>query len=105
MPQRKAPRFPIDEPVSATWTNGGAHTSVGQTRDVSTAGVFFYADFKPMEGSSIELVLTFPPELTNSESSMSVLCKGKVVRVEPDAMEGKTGVSVQIESYEVLGES
>jgi len=104
MPKRKALRYPIEESVSATWTNGGTHDSVGQTRDVSTSGVFFYADFEPTQGSCIELVLTFPPEVTRGES-VCVLCKGKVVRIEPNAGENRTGVAVEIESYEVLAES
>ncbi|MGE0407244.1 MAG: PilZ domain-containing protein [Candidatus Korobacteraceae bacterium] len=104
MLKRKAIRFPVEEPVTASWSNGGTHDSVGQTRDVSTSGVFFYADFEPAQGSTIELVLTFPPEVTGRES-MCVLCRGTVVRVEPDAQESKTGVAVEIQSYEVLADS
>ncbi|HVZ60017.1 MAG TPA: PilZ domain-containing protein [Terriglobales bacterium] len=104
MAKRKALRVPVEEPVSATWTNGGSHNSVGQTRDVSTSGIFFYADFEPTQGSCIELVLKFPAEVTQRED-VCVLCKGKVVRIEPDAAEQRTGVAVEIESYEVLAES
>ena len=104
MLKRKSIRIPVEEPVSASWSNGGTHTAAGQTKDVSTSGVFFYADFQPDQGSSIELVLTFPPQVTNGES-MSVLCRGRVVRVETNAAEEKTGVAVEIESYERLGES
>jgi hypothetical protein len=104
MPKRKAQRYPLEEPVAATWSNGGTHDTVGQTRDVSASGVYFYADFEPTDGSCIELVLTFPPEVTRG-SNLSVLCKGRVVRVEPNALEDRTGVAVEIESYEVLAES
>jgi PilZ domain len=104
MPKRKAPRYPVEEPVTASWSNGGTHESVGQTRDVSTSGIFFYADFEPAQGSGIELVLTFPPEVTHGES-VCVLCRGTVVRVEASLEEDKTGVAVEIQSYEVVADS
>jgi hypothetical protein len=104
MPKRKALRFPVEEPVTASWSNGGTHEAVGQTRDLSTSGVFFYADFEPAQGSCIELVLTFPPEVTRA-ASVSVLCRGTVVRVEPGVEENTTGVAVEIQSYEVMADS
>jgi hypothetical protein len=104
MPKRKATRYPIEEPVTASWSNGGTHEAVGQTRDISTAGIFFYADFEPAQGSCIELVLTFPPEVTRGES-VCVLCRGTVVRVEPIPEENRTGVAVEIQSYEVMADS
>jgi len=104
MPKRKATRFPVEEPVTASWSNGGTHEAVGQTRDISTSGIYFYADFEPAHGSSIELVLTFPPEVTRGES-VCVLCRGTVVRVEPNPEEKKTGVAVEIQSYNVVADS
>jgi hypothetical protein len=104
MPKRKSPRFPVEEPVTASWSNGGTHEAVGQTRDVSTSGIYFYADFEPAQGSCIELVLTFPPEVTRGES-VCVLCRGTVVRVEASPDESKTGVAVEIQSYDVVADS
>jgi len=103
MSKRKSPRMPVEELVSASWSNGGTHSAVGQTRDLSTSGVFFYADFEPVQGSTIELVLTFPPEITRGESKC-VLCRGTVTRTEPNAQD-KIGIAVEIDSYEVLAES
>ena len=100
MPERKAPRYPVEEPVVATWSNGGTHTAEGKTRDISTAGVFFHADFQPKEGALVELVLKLPTEITGGES-VTVVCKGRVVRVE-EGDSGKTGVAVEIQSYQVL---
>jgi hypothetical protein len=108
MPIRKAPRFETVEPVSARWTNGGMHEVSGQTRDVSAAGLFFYAEFAPDNGSRIEVMVTLPAEVTGSEAK-TVLCRGRVVRVEAAEQEGasepKYGVAVEMESYEVIGES
>ncbi len=97
---RKAQRYKVEEPISAKWSNGGVHQVTGETRDVSSAGLFFYANFSPAEGSPVELVLTLPPEVTGSDSKQ-VLCRGKVVRVE-SSDESKYGVAVQIDSYQVI---
>jgi len=100
MSTRKAQRYKVEEPVSAKWSNGGIHEVTGETRDVSSAGLFFYANFSPAEGSPVELVLTLPPEVTGSESK-HVLCRGRVVRVE-DVEDHKYGVAVEIDGYEVI---
>ena len=96
------------EPVSARWTNGGRHEVSGRTRDVSSAGPFFYAEFAPENGSQIEVMVTLRAEVTGSEAK-SVLCRGRVVRVEAveqeAALKPKYGVAVQVESYELIGES
>jgi len=100
MATRKAQRYKLEEPVSAKWSNGGTHQVTGETRDVSSAGLFFYSNFSPTEGSPVELVLTLPPEVTGSDP-MHVLCRGKVVRVE-SSDDSKYGVAVQIDSYQVI---
>ena len=108
MQPRKALRFKTEEPVSAKWTNGGVHEVSGQTRDVSSAGLFFYSEFAPENGSQIEIMLHLPAEVTGSQEK-AVICKGRVVRVEAEPQEqGATqryGVAVEMTSYEVLGES
>jgi len=108
MPIRKAPRFATEEPVSALWTNGSMHDLSGQTRDVSTAGLFFYAEFAPENGSQIEVMVALPAEVTGSEAK-TVLCRGRVVRVDAVEQEAasqpKYGVAVEMESYEGIGES
>jgi PilZ domain len=105
---RKVPRFVTEVPVSARWTNGGMHEVSGQTRDVSSAGMFFYAEFAPENGSQIEVMVALPAEVTGLEAK-SLLCRGRVVRVEAveqeAALQPKYGVAVEIESYELIGES
>jgi len=105
---RKALRFATEEPVSARWTNGGMHEVSGQTRDVSSAGLFFYAGFAPENGSQIEVMVALPAEVTGL-AAKSVLCRGRVVSVEAveqeAALQPKYGVAVEIESYELIGES
>jgi hypothetical protein len=105
---RKAPRFKTEQPVSARWTNGGLHQVSGQARDVSTAGLFFYSGFAPDDGSPIEVILTLPAEVTGSDAK-TVLCRGRVARVETveeqTSERTKYGVAVEMDSYEVIGES
>ena len=73
-----------------------------------SAGLFFYAEFAPENGSQIEVMVALPAEVTGSEAK-SVLCRGRVVRVEAVEQEAvlkpKYGVAVEMESYELIGES
>ena len=84
------------------------HDLSGQTHDVSSAGLFFNAEFAPDNGSQIEVMVTLPAEVTGAEAK-TVLCRGRVVRVEgvqqDAASELRYGVAVEMESYEVIGES
>jgi hypothetical protein len=73
-----------------------------QTRDVSTNGVFLYAQSRLEEGSEVELVLILPPEITSGEPCW-VCCHARVLRVEPGA--GRTfGVAAEICRMQVLPE-
>ncbi len=56
------------------------------------------------QGSPLAFTLTLPPEITLTES-IRVQCKGRVVRVEESANEGKMAVAAVIEDYEFLPES
>ncbi len=81
--------------------HGRIRRVVGQTRDISTAGVFLYLDFQPVEVNRIELILEFPAVITGTQSS-PVVCQGRIVRVEPQVLSNKFGVAVEIESCEDL---
>ncbi len=81
--------------------NGGVRRVVGQTSNVSTGGVLFHTDISPERTSPIQLILAFPPKVTRAQSQ-PVVCKGRVVRVEKEALSKKVGVAVEIESYETL---
>jgi hypothetical protein len=53
-------------------------------------------------------MVTLPAEVTASEAK-TVLCRGRVVRVEGVQQDSESelryGVAVEMESYEVIGES
>ena len=98
--QRSTRRFSLRLPVTVKFDSA---EKAAQTRDVSARGICFYMDTSVEEGSDIEFTLTLPPEITLTES-IRVYCKGKVVRVEPEAPGGRVGIAAVIERYEFLSE-
>jgi len=74
----------------------------GQTRDVSTNGVFLYTNSRMEAGSDLELVLMLPSELTAGEKCW-VCCQAKVIRVE-DGPGRDFGVAAEIRRLDVLPE-
>jgi hypothetical protein len=100
--KRGTRRFPLRLPVSVTAENISAKEA--QTRDVSARGVCFFVDSAIAVGSGLEFTLTLPPEITLTES-IRVRCRGKVVRVQGGAPEGKVGVAAVIDEYEFLPET
>ena len=101
--KRATRRFALRLPVSVTYDNNGSQEQTAQTRDVSARGICFYVDSGINAGSAIEFTLTLPPEITLTES-IRVRCKGKVVRVDEGAVEGKVAVAAVIDEYEFLSE-
>ena len=90
--RRRAPRFPIPLPLRIP--GSGAGRVFGVTRDVSSAGVYFYTESDEwQEGSRIEFIVNFPPQV--SGETATTLCGGTVVRTEN--VETVLGVAVQIQ--------
>jgi hypothetical protein len=102
--KRSTRRFALKLPVTVSFSENGAGDKPAQTRDVSARGICFFLDSSIESGSSIEFTLTLPPEITLTES-IRVRCKGRVVRVENGAPNGKVAVAAVIDEYEFLSES
>ena len=103
--KRSARRFALRIPVTVDHGENSAPSEVAQIRDVSARGICFYLDSSSVaEGSPIGFTLTLPPEITLTES-IRVQCKGRVVRVDNGAGDGKLAVAAVIEEYEFLPES
>lgn len=102
--KRSTRRFALRLPVTVSYTSDGSEEKPAQTRDVSARGICFFLDSSIEAGSPIEFTLTLPPEITLTES-IRVRCKGKVVRVENGAPNGKVAVAAVIDEYEFLSES
>jgi PilZ domain len=101
--KRAARRFALKIPVSIA-REDTKFNEAAQIRDVSARGISLYLDSPIAQGSPIGFTLTLPPEITLTES-IRVQCKGRVVRIEEGAGEGKMAVAAVIEEYEFLPES
>jgi len=101
--KRTTRRFALRLPVSVSYTEDGDQEKAAQTRDVSARGICFYVESAIQAGAVIEFTLTLPPEITLTES-IRVRCKGKVVRVDQGAPDGKVAVAAVIDEYEFLSE-
>ena len=67
----------------------------GETENISAQGAYFVADFRPLAGALIQVVVAMPPEITGKPST-EYCFTGRVVRVQPiRSMDGKWGVAVQ----------
>jgi hypothetical protein len=87
--------------AAVTRINGQQRRFAGITRDISRTGVFFFMDFRPEEGSRLQLMLTLPAEVTG-RGNVPAVCDTRVVRVERGAPGDRCGVAVQIESWQAL---
>jgi hypothetical protein len=101
--RRTAQRFRIKLPLTVRWTTGAA---VGEarteSRDVSSRGVYFFLPKEVKNGSSVEIVLTLPHEITLA-GPVRVRCLGRVQRSEDKKQdESRLGIVAAIERYEFL---
>ena len=79
----------------------GTDELLTETQNVSARGVFFYLDRPVVEGSRLEVTLTFPPHVTLTDS-VRVRFVARVVRVEAPLPVSRIGVAAVIEEYEFL---
>jgi hypothetical protein len=80
--------------------NGG-HEVPAITQNLSSVRGLLYADRFIQEGALIGLVLALPP-IEPETASKRVWCLGKVVRIERELKEGKFGLAIGFQRYEVL---
>ena len=102
--KRSARRFALRIPVSVARGEKMEQSEPAQLRDVSARGICLYLDSPIEEGSPIGFTLTLPPEITLTES-IRVQCRGRVVRIDDAASNGKLAVAAVIEEYEFIPES
>ena len=75
----------------------------GQTRNLSSCGVYFVVPEKLELGTLLEFAVAFPPEISVT-GPVRLHCKGKVTRVEQKE-ESLVGVAATIERYEFVREA
>src|SRR5712671_5924244 len=79
----------------------GDNTVPGFTQDVSSRGLFIYTEANLVEGAMVELTFTMPSEITLGES-MRVRAHGRVLRSDLSQAGPRTGIAVQLDSYQYL---
>lgn len=71
-----------------------------QTRDVSARGIYLLTQARLAAGQQLECVMVLPEKLTQAPSPVLVGCRGKVLRVNSDLPGDKSGVAIEIDSYD-----
>ena len=101
--RRTARRYELSLPVVIRGGQEVAEPHNGQTRDISTRGVYFMIDENVAPGSELDFTLTLPAEITQG-TSVFVRAHGKVVRVDREQEDGtsRMGVAAVIEKYDII---
>jgi hypothetical protein len=87
-------------PMTLNWTNGaGRGELAGETTEVSSRGIHFYASKSVKVGAAVEFQMTLPHEITLA-GPVRVRCMGRVVRTNPK--EDRVSVVVAIDRYEFM---
>ncbi|HKV27952.1 MAG TPA: PilZ domain-containing protein [Candidatus Acidoferrales bacterium] len=104
--RRLARRYDLALPVIVQLpVNREAAPHNGQTRDISTRGVYFmlHKDLQP--GTELDFTLTLPAEITQG-TEVFVRAHGRVVRVdrkgEAENPSENVGVAAVIERYDII---
>jgi hypothetical protein len=72
-----------------------------ETQNVSARGVFFYLDRAVSAGTRLEVTLTFPPHITQTEP-VCIKFTARVIRVDHALPSERVGTAAMIEDYEFL---
>jgi PilZ domain len=102
--RRSARRYDLSLPVLVRLPIGREPEShSGQTRDISTRGVYFSLDKEIAPGTEVDFTLTLPAEITRG-TEVFVRAHGKVVRVDKRQDDGheSIGVAAVIERYDII---
>jgi hypothetical protein len=102
--RRMARRYDLSLPVSVRLPinrDPGAHS--GQTRDISTRGVYFMMQREMSPGTELDFTLTLPAEITRG-TEVFVRAHGRVIRVDKrqDDQHETIGVAAVIERYDII---
>jgi hypothetical protein len=98
--RRSQTRKSVHAPVKVRQPDGSEQQ--GQTRDLSSNGIFLYSDSGLEAGSKLELVIMLPPGMGMGPGGWT-LCQASVVRVEGGTGKG-VGVAATLDRIELLPE-
>jgi len=105
--RRLARRYDLALPVIVQLPiNKEATPHNGQTRDISTRGVYFILHKELQPGTELDFTLTLPAEITQG-TEVFVRAHGRVVRVDrkgeaESAAAANVGVAAVIERYDII---
>jgi len=102
--RRAMRRFDMRLPAVVKAAGSSVEELLTETQNVSARGVFFYLDRPLVEGSRVDVILTFPPHVTLTDS-VRVRFTARVVRVEAPLPASRVGIAGLIEEYEFLRSS
>jgi len=102
--RRTARRYDLSLPVNVRLPinrEPGSHS--GQTRDISTRGVYFTLHKELAPGTELDFTLTLPAEITRG-TEVFVRAHGRVVRIDrqDDQEHEGVGVAAVIERYDII---
>ncbi|HTS13791.1 MAG TPA: PilZ domain-containing protein [Candidatus Limnocylindrales bacterium] len=102
--RRTARRYDLSLPVNVRLPinrEPGSHS--GQTRDISTRGVYFTLHKELAPGTELDFTLTLPAEITRG-TEVFVRAHGRVVRIDrqDDQEQEGVGVAAIIERYDII---
>ena len=102
--RRLARRYDLALPVVVHLAVNKEAPHNGQTRDISTRGVYFTLQKDLSPGTELDFTLTLPAEITQG-TEVFVRAHGRVVRVdrdkEPESV-ANVGVAAVIERYDII---
>ncbi|MGH9775391.1 MAG: PilZ domain-containing protein [Candidatus Acidiferrales bacterium] len=102
--RRTARRYDLSLPVFVRLPlNREPGRQNGQTRDISTRGVYFMVAREITPGTELDFTLTLPAEITRG-TEVFVRAHGRVVRVDKRGEEAQEsiGVAAVIERYDII---
>ena len=74
------------------------------TENISSAGCYFLLSEEPKVGSRVDMEVQMAPKPGGKPNS-KMLCRGRVVRIQKEKKNGKTGVGCAIDRYRIVSPS
>jgi len=79
--------------------NFAGSEQIAESENVSQSGIYFVTDLPLKVGTTLEVSLCMPTELSGQQVS-NVRCRARVVHVQPNSFLGqKKGIGLYIEEY------
>lgn len=91
MERREHPRYGVRALVTFEWMDEGIlRRGQGQTRDISSKGMFIYSRSGPPTKADIDVEVLLPP-VAGAVTKFRISAKALVIRVEPATTSGESG--------------